>query len=185
MPTLNEIGLKYRTDKAYAHHYCDFYEQNLPDRSFAGKLLEIGIKDGASLKMWQEYYPHAEIHGIDTATIPHIPGCKTYQLDQCDVVGMQLMLPMFDIIIDDGSHMTLHQQISFDFLWENKLSSNGLYVMEDLHTSFYPSYKNSKFTTVEYLRVLPEHRKRSWCRVPDFSDSYTMIIAKNKFPNEK
>jgi len=184
MPSLHELGLKYGTDKATAHQYCDFYEKNLPGRDFKGRLLEIGIKDGASLKMWQEYYPHADIHGIDLIAA-RVKGCTTHVMDQCDIVAMHNNLPYFDIIIDDGSHMTLHQQISFDFLFENKLKNNGLYVMEDLHTSFHRSYVNSMYTTDDHLKTLfNEKHRRSWCRVPDFSDSYTMIIAKNKFPDE-
>jgi hypothetical protein len=184
MPSLHEIGLKYGTDKATHHGYCEFYEKNLPGRDFKGSLLEIGIKDGASLKMWQEYYPHANIHGLDLINA-RVKGCTTHVMDQCDIVAMQIELPVFDIIIDDGSHMTLHQQISFDMLYECKLSTNGFYVMEDLHTSFYPDYVNSKYNTDAFLKSLFNAKdRRSWCRVPDFSDSYTMIIAKNKFPDE-
>lgn len=186
MPTLNEIGLKHRTDKATAHQYCDFYQANLPGPDFSGRLLEIGVKDGASLKMWHEYYPKAEIWGIDIAQSPLIRGCHTLQMNQCDVVAMQMHLPYFDIIIDDGSHMTLDQQITFDFLWENKLTAHGFYVMEDVHTSYYPAYVNSLYDTAGHLKNLfPAKFIREWCRVPDKSDSYTMIIAKSHFPDEK
>lgn len=186
MPTLNEIGLKHGTDKASHHKYCDFYQANLPGPDFNGRLLEIGVKDGASLNMWREYYPKAEIWGIDIALPQHIiKGCRLVQMNQCDVVAMQIHLPYFDIIIDDGSHMTLDQQISFDFLWENKLSHNGLYVMEDVHTSYYIGYVNSQYPTAGHLKNLfPAKFIREWCRVPDKLDSYTMIIAKSHFPND-
>ncbi len=31
----------------------------------AKRILEIGVKEGASIRMWQEYFPEAEIHGLD------------------------------------------------------------------------------------------------------------------------
>ena len=176
--TLQEIGLKYGTDKAYAHHYCDFYEQFLPNPSqFTGRILEIGIKDGASLRMWRDYYPSAkEIVGIDIEKPKPIFGCNVHQMDQCDVNALH-QLGEFDIIIDDGSHMTLHQQISFNKLFYTQLSRIGCYVMEDLHTSFYPAYINSKFTTYAVMKELMAE-KIEWCRVEDKSDSLTAILWK-------
>ena len=54
---LHELGLKYKTDKATFHKYLDFYEKKLPGRDFAGRLLEVGVMDGASMRMWREYVP--------------------------------------------------------------------------------------------------------------------------------
>lgn len=63
--TLDEIGLKYNTDKSSrAHGYLDFYEKYFP-KDLQGRILEIGVMDGYSLKMWNEYYSKAEIIGID------------------------------------------------------------------------------------------------------------------------
>jgi hypothetical protein len=55
---LKEIGEKYGTDKV-EHDYLDFYEKELPKQ--VGKLLEIGVLNGASLRMWKEYYTEAAI----------------------------------------------------------------------------------------------------------------------------
>src|SRR2546430_616290 len=67
MGLLNNIGLRHDTDKSSRfHNYLDFYEQQLPDRSFDGRLLEIGVMDGYSMAMWREYYPDAaDIIGLD------------------------------------------------------------------------------------------------------------------------
>ena len=47
MGVLNDIGLKYDADKSSRfHNYLDFYQEQLPDRSFSGRLLEIGVMDG-------------------------------------------------------------------------------------------------------------------------------------------
>lgn len=178
--TLQQIGEKYGTDKATAHRYCDFYQKYLPNPEyFTGRLLEIGVKDGASLRMWREYYPHAQqIVGIDINPPIHVPGCDIIQMDQCDIYALGV-LGAFDIIIDDGSHMTLHQQISFHTLFFYQLNLGGIYVMEDLHTSFYDGYINSKQTTVEVLDALKNnsiYKQIEWCRVDDKHDSLTRLI---------
>lgn len=44
-----------------------------------------------------------------------------------------------NIVIDDGSHIAEHGRISFDFLFP-RMPPGGLYVIEDLHTSYWESY---------------------------------------------
>lgn len=150
---LQQIGLKHGTDKATYHQYLDFYQKHLPKRTFKGRLLEIGVMDGNSMRMWREYYPDAEIVGIDTGlqwdlkiegvTLLELDGTKPEHTTQ---------LGMFDIIIDDGSHMTADQQKSFEHLYLNQLNPKGIYIIEDLHTSYRPKYVNSKRNTLEYLK---------------------------------
>jgi hypothetical protein len=60
---LHDLGIKYHTDKAYLHNFCNDYEKLL--RKDVKTLWEIGILDGASLRMWSEYYPNAKIIGYD------------------------------------------------------------------------------------------------------------------------
>lgn len=174
--TLNEIGLKHHTDKAYAHHYLEFYEKNLPKK--VKRILEIGVHNGASLKMWKEYYPDAEVIGIDTNKPINVEGCIVLQLDAKDVFALQ-NLGDFDIVIDDGSHNTLDQQIAYYALCKQA----KVYIMEDLHTSFYKHYINSSATTVDILKALEKEGKidiKFWSNTEDFSDSYTAIIKQKK-----
>lgn len=156
---LNDIGVKHGTDKATYHKYCDFYQKLLPKRTFKGRLLEIGVMDGASIRMWAEYYPKAEIVGIDTIDKSHlsIEGATLLQIDATDPDALS-ELGMFDIIIDDGSHYTADQQKSFEHLYLNQLNPKGLYILEDLHTSLMPMYVNSKLNTIDYLKnAMIEH----------------------------
>ena len=44
-----------------------------------------------------------------------------------------------DIVLDDGSHQTKHQIESFKFLFP-RMSKGGIYMVEDLHTSFWRGY---------------------------------------------
>lgn len=175
--TLNEIGLKYNADKSSRYHnFLDFYEKHLPKRDFKGRILEIGVMDGASLNMWREYYPNAkEIVGIDIRKPKKITGCKVLRLDATDINRLS-RLGMFDIIIDDGSHLTSHQQISFNHLYYNSLNIGGVYVMEDLHTSFMESYIDTKQTTYDFIK---EHFPKAleYARLgDDKTDSVTMIL---------
>lgn len=153
--TLHEIGLKHGTDKATHHQFLDFYEQHIGHlRDEPVKLLEIGFFKGESIKMWLEYFPNAEVHCIDvddyllSFSDPRFSG---YQISQENPAIQKLFENnYFDIIVDDGSHMTHHQMISLDYLWK-KVKSGGFYIMEDLHTSFMQGYIMSNPTTYEFL----------------------------------
>src|SRR4051794_33216232 len=61
--TLDEIGLLHGTDKASSGHgYLGHYERELsPLRDEAFTLMEIGGLNGASLRMWRDFFPHAQI----------------------------------------------------------------------------------------------------------------------------
>lgn len=176
MKLLQKLGLKHNTDKATFHKYLDFYQQHLPKRSFNGRLLEIGVMDGGSLRMWREYYPEAEIIGIDIALQSDLR-IEGVRLLECDATQPAVLadLGMFDIIIDDGSHITADQQKTFEYLYYNHLHNNGFYIMEDLHTSLMPSYVNSDRNTLDYLKhamLEAIHYRRD----PNEVDSMTAII---------
>lgn len=170
--TLHEIGLKHGTDKATYHNYCDFYQEQLKGMVIE-RILEIGVKDGASLRMWKEFYPHAEVVGIDINPIP-TQGCTVHQMTQTDVYAL-MSLGKFDLIIDDGSHKTLDQQITFKHLYHNQLHKFGAYIIEDVHTSFYTEYINSARTTFDIFAEVGT----LFQRIPgDTADSNTIIIRK-------
>lgn len=177
---LQEIGIKYNTDKAFFHHYLDFYQENLPDSSFSGGLLEIGVMDGASLRMWREYYPKADIVGIDIDDKSHIEidGVQILQMDGTNsdqIADMIHFTPSFDIIIDDGSHMTADQIKSFCLLYNAHLNSGGYYIIEDLHTSLMPNYVNSDLDTIEWLNK-QKLNATYYRRDAKVADSMTCII---------
>ena len=59
---LNTLGTKYRTDKSDIHHkykgvtYLDIYQRYMNAIRYNVKIfVEIGVKDGASLRMWKEF----------------------------------------------------------------------------------------------------------------------------------
>ena len=139
--TLDELGHHYQTDKASGRHsYLGTYDAVLSSRrDTARAVLEIGVKTGASLRMWRDYFSRAEIVGIDRNSI-----CKQQAGDRISIeIGNQndfefldriSAARVFDVIVDDGSHQWSHQIGSFQHLWP-KLSQGGVYIVEDLHTS--------------------------------------------------
>jgi len=171
--TLHQIGLKHGTDKATHHLYCDFYEKELEGLNLK-RILEIGVKDGASLRMWKEFYPNAEVIGLDITDPLTILGCITLKIDATDVYSLG-DLGKFDLIIDDGSHNTKDQQISFQYLFNHGLNHGGIYIIEDVHTSFYTEYINSKYTTYHLFK----DKGKLYQRINgDTSDSNTILIKK-------
>jgi 23S rRNA U2552 (ribose-2'-O)-methylase RlmE/FtsJ len=127
-------------------HYFEIYERHF--QKFVGtsvKILEIGVQDGGSLQMWKEYFgKQSTIIGIDINPI-----YKFEEEQICVEIGNQTDINFlhniiekygnFDIIIDDGSHNQLDILKSFSFLYP-KLNDNGVYLVEDLHTSYWKDY---------------------------------------------
>jgi len=132
MKSLHELGMHYRTDKAYLHNYCQFYDQHLsPYRDRELKILEIGVYGGASLRMWRDYFHNSMIYGIDInpRSMFQEERIQTFIQDQGDVQGLKRFVEQhgpFDVVIDDGSHYTDHLEISYQvfkdspiFIWED------------------------------------------------------------------
>lgn len=141
--TLDEIGLKYGTDKASVHHnYLNFYEFFMaPLRELPLKILEIGVYKGASLRTWREYFPKANIIGVDIQ-----PSCKQFEserihIELADQSNLEHLAQLaathgpFDLIVEDGSHMWEHQITTLRALFPF-LRNGGHYVVEDLQTNY-------------------------------------------------
>ena len=129
------------------HHYFEIYHRHFA--SFRGRapvVLEIGVFQGGSLQMWKEYFgPGARIVGLDID-----PRCSRFEEEQISVmIGDQAdrgflaevrrRLPHIDIVIDDGGHTMPQQITSFEELYPH-LQPNGVYLCEDIHTSYAPHY---------------------------------------------
>lgn len=134
---LHDLGIKYHTDKAYLHIFCNDYEKLL--RKDVKTLWEIGVLDGASLRMWSEYYQNAKIIGYDIedkSSLSFNDNVSVKLLDQSNKSQLSELAKQtdIDIIVDDGSHIIDHQILTFEMLF-NCLKSGGQYILEDLHTS--------------------------------------------------
>jgi hypothetical protein len=105
-------------------------------------MLEIGVDESRSLRLWLEYFPLAFVYGIDIGVTKQGPRFKIMQADQSQTPELrrlardEIQHPLF-FIIDDGSHIPEHQVSSFDYLFGEVLLPGGTYIIEDIETSYW------------------------------------------------
>jgi hypothetical protein len=139
---LNDLALKYGTDKApeIKHHYTEFYEELFQNkRGEVKKVVEIGIGTGASLRMWRDYFPNAQIFGADI--LPEalfeddrITAIRCDQRNRSDLEWLVSRTGAdVDLFIDDGLHRWYHQANTCKTVmpWLNR---RVVYVIEDVHS---------------------------------------------------
>src|SRR6266478_6863858 len=91
-----------------------------------------------SLEMWHTYFPRAHIYGfdIDDFSQVNIDRCTVIQGDMSSESDLDRLVRTIggpiDVLIDDGSHASHHQQIALGRLFPH-LRSGGIYIIEDLH----------------------------------------------------
>jgi hypothetical protein len=166
---LPALGRIYWTDKAGLHRYTQHYQRHLQHlRRRPVRVLEIGIGGdsptwgGASLRMWRDYFPRGEIHGLDiNEKRIKEPRIHIHRGDQSDAEFMGNLgreYGPFDVIIDDGSHVNAHIRASFAALFRDYLQPEGVYVIEDLATAYDATYgggaPGSPGTSVELVKDL-------------------------------
>lgn len=150
---LTDLADRYGSDKGSAkHRYTELYHMLFhPYRDRAIALLEMGLQIGGpehgvpadrqttdlpSVRMWLEFFPRAQVHGLDVSDFSWFRADR-FTFHRCDmdarsdIVRAAQAMPEFDIILDDASHASHHQQNAFLELFP-KLKSGGLYIIEDL-----------------------------------------------------
>jgi demethylmacrocin O-methyltransferase len=158
MTTLCELAEKHMTDKGPRFHgYTKYYYENITkymDPATVKKVGEIGIgffecmchvsddyKPGASLRMWEEFFPAATIHGFDIneSTLFESGRITCSKMDQGSEESIKQVLqasgPEFDIIIDDGSHI-IHHQILTKNVASKYVKPGGLLIIEDIREAY-------------------------------------------------
>ena len=139
---LFDLSRKYNCVKTYdkfkyAWAFCkEIYPKHFgPRRDIIKTVLEIGVHAGGSLRMWEEYFPKAQIYGIDIIDCFQDEGRIKFrqgnQADSAFLLDVTSEVGSWDIVIDDGSHVFNDQKVSFETLWPH-LSQGGLYAIEDV-----------------------------------------------------
>ena len=155
--SLGRLALEYGTDKGpHGHNYTRHYQQYLDDRvpDTINRILEIGVAHAASLRMWADYCPRAQVTGLDNDPRGDYPATDRIRVilgDQHDLVKLRDIAAEygpFDLIVDDGSHVCEDIILSFETLW-TYMVPGGLYSIEDLHTSYWSDRK-----AIEYFKGL-------------------------------
>ena len=151
---LCELARKWRTDKVPSinHHYTPYYAELLAERNIR-KMLEIGIGspdsvagagtvcNGASLRMWEDYFPDAAVWGLDIRgdILVNEGRIKSIQCDQNSEWQLRRAVSIIggdiDLIVDDGSHVADHIILTAKILFPF-LRSGGVYVIEDVFLRF-------------------------------------------------
>lgn len=144
MGRLNDIGVACGTDKSrLTHWYLENYENHFNDFLYAGKefiLLEIGVGNGSSIKMWREYFPMAKVYGIDINK--DCAGEGIFIGSQSDEEFLKKVIEEIghpDIVIDDASHYSPLTIKTFELLFP-VLNKGGWYVVEDTHCFYDKTY---------------------------------------------
>lgn len=143
---LVELSEIFGTDKQPSmHNFIELYDRHLtPLQDSVHRVLEIGIFNGASHKIWKCFFDSAEVYGIDIRQKPWVErlGIHTYIANQANREDLQKFVNLsggnFDVIVDDGGHYMDYQQVSLGFLFEH-LAPGGIFIIEDVHTSI-PAY---------------------------------------------
>jgi hypothetical protein len=152
---LTQLAQEFGSDKWGAHRYTPHYQRHfepLKDREMV--VVELGIggyaregRGGASLRMWKWFFPRAQVIGIDIQDKSFVeePRIRTFQGSQTDKRLLRRIVRRFGpptVVIDDGSHQPPHVLRSFEILFP-MLVDGGLYVIEDIQTSYWPDWKGS------------------------------------------
>lgn len=206
--SLDQIGIKYNCDKSSlnrsrdqnitrgnGHDYLRKYEFFL--NRFRSKkdvkFMELGIGPdwnmGASLKMWLDYFnqPDFQITMVDINKKAEV--FEDYDSRTKVIVGdlgnksflKNLADQRYDVIVDDASHFWAHQINCFLNLFD-ALNDGGVYIIEDIHTSFGNLrdrfQKNSNMDCFQFLTSLAALTAGSNRLHPDFAEAPDQRLVK-------
>lgn len=161
---LDELAIRHKSDKSSRfHNYTVKYDKILaPYRESYTSVLEIGVAQGQSVRMWTDYFPNATIHGADISKASET--CQAYSerirfhlLDQskeAELKNMEQFSP-FDLVIDDGNHWWKEQILTFKTLFPY-VRPGGIYIVEDTTTSYWGEYRNHPISAVEFFKTLAD-----------------------------
>ena len=146
--SLLELVDNSRTDKNTTHSYLALYQYLLAKQKYTAKnVLEVGVwRTAGSIKLWYDFFPNADIYGLDRIDINDIDYDDVKNIDRIklytsisaydDVFFKTHFLDKnikFDLMIDDGPH-TLDTMIKFIQLYSNLISDNGIIIIEDVQS---------------------------------------------------
>lgn len=162
---LDSLSEKYGSDKGGRaidgrpfswppHTYTQFYARHFNHcRDSVRFVFECGLgtnnpalissmgdtgKPGASLRMWRDYFPNAQIFGvdIDPDTLFSDERIVTMQMDQTDPESIEKFWEetpdvLFDFMVDDGLH-TFEAGLTLFRHSQHRLHPDGIWVIEDV-----------------------------------------------------
>jgi hypothetical protein len=147
-PPLMDLADGFNTDKnrhtGNRHCYARIYDRLLRSRRLAmQRIMEIGLSrwnetETPSVSLWLTYFPFCEVIGIDRGDFSAFNTdrftsflCDQSQPDEVRMVAEAIEPRSLDMILDDGSHASADQQMTFCEFFP-LLAAGGWYFIEDL-----------------------------------------------------
>jgi 23S rRNA U2552 (ribose-2'-O)-methylase RlmE/FtsJ len=138
---------RYNSDKGNYHSYVDYYGKLFePYKEKYKRILEVGVLDGGSLRLWADYFEDSSVTGIDID-----PSCSQYNEKNISIhigdsttstgIDESIGETVFDLILDDGSHEPLDQIRTFEGLY-SRVVAGGIYIIEDIRIQELQRLKN-------------------------------------------
>jgi hypothetical protein len=134
---INRLKLN-NTDKSTGHSYIPhvYDELFLPFKDKKTSILEIGIREGDSIRLWHEYFSNAKIYGIDNNASNRF---RDVVLDRVQIIfgdaydgkTTSTIKSKYSIVIDDGSHRIEDMKKCIQIYYP-KLIKNGILILEDI-----------------------------------------------------
>ena len=181
---LCQLATKYGTDKSpynlytHRHPYTPVYDMFFrPLKARASlKVGEVGVLNGASIRMWQDYFVNPQIDAFDInesylQKVADLNNVRCYKVDAGDSRGLRRSLQeactsgkKYDILVEDASHRLEHQLIflrdALDFV-----APGGVLVIEDIFREipaarFEEVLQTCTEKVLYSVLVTPEHKYR-------------------------
>jgi len=147
--SLEDLADNNRTDKNTTHSYLPLYQKLLVKKKETAKnVLEVGIQNGGSIKLWHDFFINANVYGLD---IEHIDSKNINVTDivnnekiilhtSCDAYNKEFFYNnflnkniKFDFILDDGPH-TLQTMVEFIYYYSQLMTDDGILIIEDVQS---------------------------------------------------
>jgi len=189
---MNNISDNLLTDKNTAHSYFHVYDSLFDSkRKTAKNILEIGIYWGGSIQLWRDWFPTAQIYGVDICNVDFIKKKSILNDHQITIftntdgykdtfirTNFQDKNIKFDMILDDGPH-TLLSNILFIQKYLPLLTDDGILIIENLQNYEWIEILNTQVPEElkKYIQIF-DLRKIGTCRY----DNLLFVVNKQKEP---
>ena len=160
--SLEQIVDNSKTDKNTIHSYLPLYQKLLISKKESAKnVLEVGIYNGGSIKLWSDYFTNANVYGLDIMNYENVWECiknneKIILYTSIDAYDNDFFINNFlnknikcDFMLDDGPH-SLESMKQFIKLYSQIMTDDGILIIEDVQS----------WDWIDILKLItPEHLK--------------------------
>ncbi len=158
------------------------------------RMLELGAGPdnniGASMRCWKSYFnADAELHVADIKESSSVLSSEGFHVHVCDLGSPEALAMLatleWDLILDDASHFWSHQKMAFQYLF-GSVKSGGIYIVEDLCTSFGSDYaasynvNNESIDPVAYFFALARRAMAPWCSLEVINNSSIVQLSESE-----